>query len=135
MWVMLLIMAMPVLGLILFELWPLSTALPIYIVLTAISLVFDVIMIRAMRRRARTGFEEMLGNHARVLSWQGSGGKVTCHGEIWSARSREPENWEKGQDALIEQVEGLVLVVRDPSSTGPAANGRDTANSRGEETP
>lgn len=115
MWMMMLIMAMPLVGLVFFELWPLAVALPIYLTLTAISLVFDVLMMKAMRQRVRTGLEAIVGRHVRVLSWQGSDGQVSYQGEIWSAHSPSSEDWTKGQEALVEDVDGLVLVVRDAS--------------------
>lgn len=64
---------------------------------------------KARRRPAATGAEEMIGSRGRVIAWQGGRGQIRVHGEVWQARgapSLKP-------DATVRVVsrDGLTLTV------------------------
>ena len=64
---------------------------------------------KARRRPAATGAEEMIGSRGQVVEWQAGRGNVRVHGEIWSARSdREVKS---GDSVRVMRREGLTLIV------------------------
>ena len=64
---------------------------------------------KARRRPAATGAEEMIGSRGQVMDWQAGRGNVRVHGEIWSARSdREVKS---GDSVRVMRREGLTLIV------------------------
>lgn len=65
--------------------------------------------VKARRRRATTGSEEMIGSTGEVVEWDGFRGRVRVHGELWSARS--DRSFEPGASIRIRQREGLILEV------------------------
>jgi membrane-bound serine protease (ClpP class) len=64
---------------------------------------------RSHRRPVVTGQEEMIGSHARVISWERQTGRVQVHGEVWYARS--PVALAPGQQVRIKAIEGLTVEV------------------------
>ncbi|HNR52565.1 MAG TPA: NfeD family protein, partial [Deltaproteobacteria bacterium] len=63
------------------------------------------------RTRSVTGAQGMVGEKARVYTWNPDGtGKVFCHGEYWNARG--PADLKPGDQVEVERLEGLVLDVR-----------------------
>jgi membrane-bound serine protease (ClpP class) len=64
---------------------------------------------KARRRPAATGAEQMIGSRGQVVDWQAGRGSVRVHGEIWSARSdREVKS---GDSVRVMRREGLTLIV------------------------
>ncbi|HEX8434424.1 NfeD family protein [Archangium sp.] len=65
----------------------------------------------------KTGVEAMVGQEALVTEslTEGHGGTVRINGELWSARSLGGTVTE-GERVIVEQVEGLKLWVRRPST-------------------
>jgi membrane-bound ClpP family serine protease len=61
------------------------------------------------KRNSLCGNEGMLGKVAEVKFWQGGEGLVFVDGELWKAVSDGP--LKPGDRAVIERVEGLVLMV------------------------
>jgi membrane-bound serine protease (ClpP class) len=104
-----LILLMPVLGLVVFWIWPLSTALPIYLVIlvTSISLWFAIM--KAMHRPVVTGSEGMVGKTARVIQMTNHTGQVHVEGAIWEAVS--DDDLRPGDKARIIGVDGLTLKI------------------------
>ncbi len=109
---MMLIMSFPVLGLILFYVLPLGTALPLYLLMLGVSLPLHCLMMRAMRLPKRAGGESMVGSAAGVLDWEGESGRVICRGEIWKAKATGETPLVRGDKVVIEDVAGLTLSVK-----------------------
>ena len=65
--------------------------------------------IKARRRPAATGAEEMIGSRGRVLDWQTGRGNIRVHGEIWSARG--DAELKAGDAVKVTRREGLTLIV------------------------
>lgn len=65
--------------------------------------------IRARRRPAVTGAEEMIGLEGEVVGWEGSHGSVRIHGEIWDARG--PEAMTPRARVRVVSRDGLTLSV------------------------
>ena len=109
---MALIMALPVLGLVLFAIYPWQVALAPYLILVAFSGYFDWVMMRAMHQPSVTGQEGVAGSTAVVLRWQGKEGQVKWRGEIWRAYLREGTAPVPGETVVIDKVSGLWLFVK-----------------------
>jgi membrane-bound serine protease (ClpP class) len=79
--------------------------------ITTAALIFGVIAaaMRARKRPAVTGAEQVIGAIARVIDWQGDRGHVRFEGEIWNARSGRPQP--VGAAVRVVGREGLTLVV------------------------
>jgi membrane-bound serine protease (ClpP class) len=81
-------------------------------VATISSLLFLVIIVAAVKARHRhfeTGNEGMVGMRAEVLEDFEGKGRVRVEGENWLARSSQP--LKKGQEVMVEAVDGLTLQV------------------------
>lgn len=115
---MMLVMSFPVLGLVLFYVLPLGTALPLYLLMLGISLPLHCLMMHAMRLPKRTGGEGMIGSAAGVLDWEQASGRVICRGEIWNAKTTEETSLVRGDKVVIEGVAGLTLTVRPVGQVG-----------------
>jgi membrane protein implicated in regulation of membrane protease activity len=80
---------LPVLGLPVFWLWPLSEAVPVYGVILALSILVYVYVIRAMRHPVETGAEQILHSIGKVIEAGAKDTRVRVHSEIWRAVSTE----------------------------------------------
>lgn len=67
------------------------------------------LLARSQRQPVMTGREDMIGSTARVVSWDGRGGRVHAHGEAW--RAVGPAGLTAGQDVTIKTIEGLTVEV------------------------
>ncbi len=105
-----LILLLPVLGLAVFVLWPLSVAAPVYAVVLVISLAFYYLIMQAMRRPATTGAEEIVRNTGKVLEVRGRRICVRVRGEIWNAESSD--RLHPGDSVSITGIDGLMLRVK-----------------------
>ncbi len=65
--------------------------------------------IKARRRPAATGAEEMIDSRGNVVDWQAGRGNIRVHGEIWSARS--DKELKPGDCVRVIRREGLTLIV------------------------
>ncbi|RMF85116.1 MAG: hypothetical protein D6736_17975 [Nitrospinota bacterium] len=108
-----LLLALPVLGLPLFWVLPLSIALPIYLGLLGVSLVLYRAIWPTLRRPAMTGREGMIGQEGVVVTPLQNYGKIKVGNELWLARAGEPLS--AGDRVTIVRFEGLTAIVR-PSS-------------------
>ncbi len=88
------------------------TLVVIFIVLELLEhVVVSLVWLVARRRRpASTGSEALLGQVVEVRQWENTEGRVFVRGELWKAVSRSPLL--SGQKAVVENVDGLVLIVR-----------------------
>ncbi|MFQ5911773.1 MAG: NfeD family protein [Nitrospinota bacterium] len=107
------VLAMPILGLVLFPLFPLRLALPLYSIVLLLSAGLYFLVFRAMTARVVTGKEGMIGKTCRTLTALDQEGKVKYGNEVWFARSDVPV--EPGEEVLIVGFRDLVLVV-EPAS-------------------
>ena len=105
-----LILLLPVLGLAVFWLWPLSVAAPVYAVILAISLAFYYFIMQAMRRPVMTGAEEIRRKTGKVIEVRGRKILVRVRGEIWNAESSD--RLRVGDYVRITDLNGLVLSVQ-----------------------
>lgn len=110
--VMLVIMALPVLGLGLFHFLPFQAALEIYLLLLIISgiMYYGMFTVMGGKRKVLTGFEEMKGKEGLVFEDINPEGKVRIDNELWIARAPGGK-FLKGEKVRIRGHEGLTLLV------------------------
>jgi membrane-bound serine protease (ClpP class) len=101
---------LPVLGLPVFWLWPLSEAAPAYGVILGLSILVYVYVVQAMRRPVETGAEQILHSTGRVLEVGAKDVSVRVHSEMWRAVSSE--KLQPGDLVEIIGIDGLKLRVR-----------------------
>ena len=109
---MVVIMALPFLGLGLFYFLPFRMALPIYLFLLFVSglMYYGMFTVMGRKRRTRTGFEEMIGEEVLVLEDIDPEGEVGIDDELWTARARGGR-FLKGERVKICGHDGLTLLV------------------------
>ncbi len=73
-------------------------------------------IIQAHRKKTISGREALIGQTALAKTGIAPEGKVFIHGEIWNARSSE--KIKKGEQVVIEKVEGLKLIVKKSTQGG-----------------
>ncbi len=107
------VLLLPVIGLIVFWLLPLSAAVPVYIVILIISGLLYWIVARAMKKHPGYDLASLVGTEATVISKTGTPKNiiyvVNIRGELWNAMSRDdlvPDDTVK-----IISVHGLTLRV------------------------
>ena len=90
-----------------------GVSIPIIIgaAITSAGLTFVVIAaaMKARRRTAVTGAEEMIDSRGTVVDWQTGRGNIRIHGEIWSARS--DKELKSGDSVRVTRREGLTLII------------------------
>lgn len=109
-----LILLMPVLGVPLFWLLPLSYAVPANLVILLISVLLYWAVMRAMKRPVQDGFHSLVGSKVEVVSRlapdESAQYLVRSHGELWSAYSHD--TFHPGDKAEIMAVRGIGVVVK-----------------------
>ncbi len=109
-----LFLALPLLALPVFWLWPLSVALPLYAGLVTVSLLAYFYAWKAWRMPRLNGFEAMIGRQGKVVAVGTRDITLQLGGELWSARpvGEQPLIGEKvvviGADSLTLCVRGAV---------------------------
>lgn len=103
------LLALPLLGLGVFWIWPIGIAAPVYGGITALSLVLYVLVWNAMRREPWTGLEALLQSSGEVVDCDGSL-RIRIRGETWNASSAE--QLERGARVRVIGVDGLELRVQ-----------------------
>lgn len=129
---MMILMAFPILGIVLFFVLPLGIAIPLYALGVALSALTNWLMMRAMRMPVQTGRQGMIGARGRVAWWDGPTGYVRCHGEVWRARSSDGRPLSTGAEVEVVDVEpgeDMLLLVRVVIPAADDAEGR-SANHR-----
>lgn len=96
----------------------LGLIIPIVAALSAIVLFLVRLAVVAQRRPSVTGAPGMLGTTGKALTAipAGGEGRVSAHGEIWTARADEAVG--AGDTVLVSGIDGLVLSVRRRPSQG-----------------
>lgn len=109
---MLIAMILPLLGIILFFIFPFDEALPIYLAFIFFSalMYYGMFTVMGRKRKVQTGSEEMIGDVAIVVKDIDPDGMVDFKGEIWAATAGGKKFF-KGEKVKIRSVEGLVLHV------------------------
>jgi membrane-bound serine protease (ClpP class) len=89
----------------------LSVILPVVAGLSAILILLARLGIASQRRRPTTGSAGMMGTAARALGpiAPGTAGRVSTHGEIWTATASAPIA--DGEEVFVTAVDGLTLTV------------------------
>lgn len=112
-----LIFILPLLGLVVFWIWPPAVAVPVYAVILAVSVTSYVVVIRATRRVPMMGDDELEREGAVVVSVLGGGeAEVRVHGELWHAVSEDPLAVGDRVD-VVSEPDGMTVRValhRDP---------------------
>lgn len=105
-----LILFLPAFALPVFWIFPLGTALPVYLFIFAISLFLHFKVLQAMRSKVHTGQEGMVGKRGLVVDDIDPEGKIEYASEIWDAMTKG--RWlPKGEQVMISGFEGLRLLV------------------------
>lgn len=96
----------------------LGLIIPIVAALAAIVLFLVRLAVIAQRRPSVTGAPGMVGATGKALTAIAAGGegRVSAHGEIWTARADEAVS--AGDTVLVSGIDGLVLSVRRRTSQG-----------------
>ena len=109
-----LILVLPIIGVVVFWLFPLEIAIPLYLVILLLSGLLYWVIVRAMQKHAKTGAEGLIGTEARVMAILQPGDAaqyvVEVEGELWSANS--PNTLKPGNRVKITKVAGLILDVQ-----------------------
>jgi membrane protein implicated in regulation of membrane protease activity len=105
-----LILLMPIAGLVVFWLFPLPIAAPIYAVILAASLILYRAVMQAMRCPVKTGKRGMIGEVGTVISSSNGESLIRVHGELWRATSPRPLH--KRELVRVVAVTGLSLQVQ-----------------------
>jgi membrane-bound serine protease (ClpP class) len=93
-----------------------SVILPVVALAAACSFFMVGMGVRAMRRPAVTGREEMVGLVGIVRTSLAPQGQLAVHGELWEAVSDQP--LQPGDKAEVTRVDGLRLHVKPVSKKG-----------------
>ncbi|HEA69397.1 MAG TPA: hypothetical protein ENI07_21685 [Desulfobacterales bacterium] len=110
-----LVLFLPVFTLPVFWLFPFPTALTIYLIILAGSLLLYFLIIKAMMGRPRVGKEAMLGKTGIVIQDIAPEGKIKYASEIWNAMTDE-KNFSVGEQVVIRGFSGMnVLVEKIPT--------------------
>jgi len=104
------VLMMPVLGLGVFWIWPLSVALPIYLVIFLLSGLVYSALLRASNHPVKTGREGLMQESAEVIEPVNPKGRIRVHGELWQAISSE--DLRTGDRVKVVGVNGLTLRVQ-----------------------
>lgn len=106
-----LLLLMPILGIPVFWLWPVSIAAPVYAVILVVSAWLYFFVMRAMRRPVGTGSEGIMQSIGEVIDDTKT--KMTCvrvQSELWGAVSSEPLH--RGDRVRVVAIDGLTLRVQ-----------------------
>ena len=104
-----LILLLPIIGLVVFWVLPLSIALPAYLVLLGISGIIYYLAIRSTHRPTTTGKDGLIGKSVLVTEISAREMHVRVDGEIWRATSNDLLR--SGENAVIVGIDGLTLKV------------------------
>lgn len=103
------VLSLPVIGLILFWIFPLPVALPLYLMILTVSLLMYKAIMDAMKIPVKTGSEGLIGKKGSFVGSNLQGNFVQIHGELWNAESTE--QFEAGDEVRVISVNGLHLKV------------------------
>lgn len=107
------LLLLPLIGVVVFWLLPLSLAIPVYLVVLLASGLMYWTIVRAMKERPKYGAEGLIGAEARVVFKLGPHDEaqymVRVRGELWSANSRD--DLKPDETVKVLSVNGLTLIV------------------------
>lgn len=112
-----LVLFLPVFAFPLFWVFPLSTALPLYLFILGVSMFLYFKVFQAMRRKVRTGQEAMLGRNGVVIEDIDPEGRIRCANEIWNAATKG-RSLLKGEKVRITHIKRLILLVEGMPTDG-----------------
>jgi membrane protein implicated in regulation of membrane protease activity len=117
------LLLLPLIGIVVFWLLPLSLAIPVYLVILLASGLMYWAIVRAMKKRSKNGVEGLIGAEARVVSKLGPHAeaqyRVKVRGELWSANSRD--DLKPDETVKVLSVNGLTLVVGKNTAEQPSS--------------
>ncbi len=90
---------------------PIMTILPIVTILTLILLLLAYLIGRS-QLAPKTSDTGIKSDTARVINWKKDEGHVRVRGEIWKARSSEPQEINPGQEVRIDRIEGITIHIK-----------------------
>ncbi len=122
-----LILLLPVLGLTVFWVAPLSVAGPVYAIVFLLSVWLYWLIVRSMRQPVETGMEHLRRETGEVVDTRGRILTVRVQNELWRAKSSEA--LERGERVKVVGVEGLTLRVE--KLPGAATRGGTSADGPG----
>lgn len=131
-----LLLALPLVALPVFWLFPLTAAIPVYAVVVAISATVYWYAVRAMKQPLQNGLRGMIGDVGRVVEITDGGMRIQLHGEYWRASSRDATLREGDRVEIIGAKTEMLAVQRlgpdSPACFGsyPARPGDDQEPSR-----
>ena len=105
-----LILLTPVFALVIFWIWPLGVAGPVYAAIAVVSIWMYVWIMRAMRQPVLGGAEELLHSVGKVTQVDGHALRVRVHSEFWNAQSSD--DLHSGDRVKVTGISGLILRVR-----------------------
>jgi len=103
------VLLMPVTGVGLFWILPMSIALPLYLVILVLSGVVYYALMQAMNEPVRTGRPGLRAQPVRVVKKSGRYWIVETRGELWQADS--DDYLVSGQRAVVDRVNGMRLYI------------------------
>jgi len=107
-----LILFLPVFALPVFWFFPFSTALPIYLIISAISVFLYFLVFKAMMLKPRVGKEAMLGKTVLVIKDIAPEGKIKYTSEIWNAIA-DGKKFSVGEKVIIHGFLGMNVLVKE----------------------
>ncbi|MNK75327.1 hypothetical protein D3C87_948660 [compost metagenome] len=93
------------------------------IVSLAMTFLIGRLALRSRRVPIVSGAEALIGQHIKVLSWEGAHGHVSAAGERW--RAVGPDGLRPGDTVVIAAVQGVTLHVLADTSQAPPGPSRD----------
>lgn len=103
-------LSMPLVGILVFLLFPLLIAISIYFFILIVSVALYFKTVEAMKWHVKTGKEGMIGTVGRVMEKINPLGRIQVRGELWNATSRE--SIPVGEKVTIIGLEGLTAIVQ-----------------------
>lgn len=104
------VLLLPLFSLPVFWLWPLSLALPVYLLILLLSVWMYYYVIAAMRRKIIVGPESLLHSRGQVVDASAGKLHVRVHSDLWGASTNEVLN--SGDSIEVVGVDGLMLRVK-----------------------
>jgi membrane protein implicated in regulation of membrane protease activity len=105
-----LVLLLPLFGLTVFWLWPPAVAVPVYLVVLAVSAGVYYLTFVAMRLPVTVGREALAGTRGKVVSVDSGELRVRAQSEVW--RASASEKLRLGDPVEVRGIDGLTLKVK-----------------------
>jgi membrane protein implicated in regulation of membrane protease activity len=105
-----LLLFLPLLGLVVFWMFPLPLGGAIYVIVLIVSIFFYRAVAQTKSGPSKVGVQELIGESGVVQKWTANRGIVQIHDELWEATSSELLH--EGDRVEIVKVDGLHLRVK-----------------------